>query len=148
MDNKNQVQEKSVKPLLVASITGHGKVSDANQDVDKLYGYLYQHNLQDKIAGPTMALFYSEHGGKYTVAVPLKESFPETNFVKIIKLPAIKCLFLMSTKPKLDTSFTKIKNYEKRHGISWQFPVREIYYPTKAKDKYITEIQVPIPNSV
>lgn len=64
------VIEKTTKELILF-IKNRGRLSQFNQDVDKLYTYLYQNKLQSKISGPTIGLFYSKEEGDYIAGVAL-----------------------------------------------------------------------------
>ncbi len=140
-----KIQIKIIKPVLVTSITGNGKVPKANKDIDRLYSYLYKHKLKTKIAGSTIALFYTEFGGKYEVAVPIRETIPVEGDIKIQSLPSVKCMSIIhqGNLDNIKESFDLLKKYQKEHRLKWLFPVREIYNPTQIGD-YVTEIQVPI----
>lgn len=141
------IQIKTVPPLLTVLIEGKGKIVDFNQDIDRLYRYLYQNNFQDYIAGPTIGLFYSKSGGKYIAAVPIKEAFPTEGDIKIKKLPKIKCASIIhkGSWKTIDQSFNKIFTYLKENNLQWRFPVREIYLKCEGREEeYLTEIQIPI----
>lgn len=144
--NQTDIQIKTVPPILVVSIEGNGKVADANRDIDRLYEYIYANNLQDRINGLTIALFYTEFGGKYVVAVSLKEAIPVKEDIKVKFLPEIKCVsFIHEGDPSyLDDSFKLLKEYEEENNIKWQFPVREIYLSSNKPGVYMIEIQIPI----
>lgn len=134
---------KHVLPIIVASITGEGNVAAMNSDLDQLYKYLYAHNLQDAINGPAMALFYTETGGKYIAAVPVKGAVQVPSPILVYELPAIKCLAL-TVNDDVDAGFGVLKYYQIKNGLDWYFPVREIYIPSTEPNTYLTEIQVPI----
>jgi|GEM_PF-3820201 hypothetical protein len=68
-----KVKVIETKSTLAIIIEGSGQISDFNKDVDRLYSYLYHQGFRDKIAGPLIGIFYTEFGGKYIAAVPIKE---------------------------------------------------------------------------
>lgn len=144
---ENEIKIKEIDSFLAATIEGDGKIPDFNKDVDKLYEYLYSHGYGELICGPTIGLFYTEHGGKYIVAAPVKTSKEFSGGVKLQTLPAIRCTSLLHTESAetIEESFNKLKKYRKKHKIEWVFPVREVYFPSEDKEgKYLIEIQVPI----
>jgi effector-binding domain-containing protein len=147
MKKQFQIEIKTTLAILVASIEGRGKIKDLNKDIDKLYEYIYKNNYQDKIAGPTIALFYTKSGGKYIAAVPIKEKFPIKGKIKIRKLPKIKCVSIIHQEGNIENSYNKLFTYIKKYNLNWRFPVREIYIP-RGKNKYIIEIQIPIKSSI
>jgi len=141
------VQIKTVLPILTVLIEGKGEIPNFNQDIDRLYHYLYQNNFQNYIAGPTIGLFYSETGGKYIAAVPIKKAFSTEGDIKIKKLPKIKCASIIhkGSWKTIDQSFNKIFTYLKENNLKWRFPVREIYLKCDGEEEeYLTEIQIPI----
>lgn len=141
------IEVKHVDPVLAATIEGNGKIPDFNSDIDKIYEYLYAHELGQQITGPTIGIFWTKQGGKYKVAVPVKEAIKVEGDIKIEMLPAIRCTSLLHTdSPKtIEQSFNKLQKYRKQQKMEWLFPVREIYIPSpKEKGKYYIEIQVPL----
>jgi len=141
------IKIKNIFPILVALIEGKGEISDFNKDLDRLYRYIYENNYQDKIAGPTIGLFYTKHGGKYIAAVPVKEKFPVRNNIKIRKLPRIRAVSIVhkGSWKEIEDSFNKLFEYIKAHKLVWRFPVREIYLRCDGEEKdYLTEIQIPL----
>lgn len=89
-----EIKVKEVEPVWVAYIEGWGLVENLNRDIDELYRYLHQHNLQDKITGPSMGLFFTENGGRYQAAVPIKDEIEGGDIVKTERLSVIKYLSL------------------------------------------------------
>jgi len=141
------IKIKNISPILVALIEGRGKIPDFNKDLDRLYRWLYENNYQEKIAGPTIGLFYTKFGGKYIVAVPVKEKFPVKENIKIRKLPKIRCVSIIhkGSWKNIEDSFNKLFDYIKAHKLVWRFPVREIYLRCDGEEKdYLTEIQIPL----
>lgn len=140
-----KIQIKIIKSILVTSIEGYGKIPQVNKDIDRLYEYIYKHKLEEKIAGSTIVLFYTEFGGKYEVAVPIKKAIPVKGDIKIQALPAIQCMSLIhkGSADNIDHSFSLLKKHQLTNKYQWLFPIREIYNPTDSAD-YVTEIQVPI----
>ena len=141
------IKIKNISPILVALIEGRGKIPDFNKDLDRLYRWLYANNYQEKIAGPTIGLFYTKFGGKYIVAVPVKEKFPVKEGIKIRKLPKIRCVSIIhrGSWKNIEDSFNKLFDYIKAHKLVWRFPVREIYLRCDGGEKdYLTEIQIPL----
>lgn len=142
-----QVKLKTTKPILVVSIEGIGRIPDFNKSVDRLYNYLYDKGFENKIAGSLMGLFYSESGGKYIAAVPIKEKIPVENNIKVAILPKIKCV---STLHKggyktIEEAFDRLKKYLNQRNLKLKFPVREIYINSSGKEEdYLTEIQIPL----
>lgn len=128
-------------------IEGDGKIPDFNRDVEKLYGYLYKNNLQDRIAGSLIGLFYTEFGGKYIVAVPITEDVPTQNLIKTDMLPPIQCMSIIhkGSWKTIDESYDKLKKYAKDNNLGWHFPTREIFIKADSNEEdYLTEIQVPV----
>lgn len=145
--SSHDVVVKNVDPLLGATLEASGKIPDFNRDIDKLYEYLYSHGFGDQISGPTIGLFYTEHGGRYVVAIPVKENITLEGNIKINTLPAIRCTSLLHTEgpETIEESFNKLKQYRKQHNIELVFPIREVYIPSQEKKgKYDIEIQIPI----
>lgn len=143
-----RIRIKKTKPILVAVIEGKGKIPDFNKSVDELYTYLYSSpSLKNKICGPLIGLFYSEFGGKYKAAVPIKEKIPTKRKIKVDILPAQKCIstFHRGSYKTIEEAFDRLKAYLKRKGFPLKFPVREIYIKSSGKEEnYLTEIQIPI----
>jgi effector-binding domain-containing protein len=151
MKKQSLIKIKTIPHILVASIHGRGKIKDLNKDIDKLYEYIYKNNYQDKITGPTIALFYTKSGSKYIAAVPIKEKFPTKGKIKIRKLPKIKCVSIIHREGNIENSYNRLFTYIKKYNLNWSFPVREIYIPrgkNKYTVKYIIEIQIPIKASI
>lgn len=147
MEKKAKGEIKTTSPILVAYIVDDGKIADLNRDIDVLYRYLYNNNLQDKIVGPTIALFYTEFGGKYVAAVPIKEKIPLAGSIKVGILPSVKCISAVrkGSWKMIEQSLDILKEYSRKHDLPWFFPVREIYIKTDGKESdYLTEIQMPI----
>lgn len=145
------IKIKNISPILVALIEGRGKIPDFNRDLDRLYRWLYENNYQEKIAGPTIGLFYAKHGGRYIAAVPVKEKFPVKAGIKIRKLPKIRAVSIVhrGSWKNIENSFDKLFEYIKAHNLTWRFPVREIYLRCEGEEKdYLTEIQIPLKKSV
>lgn len=143
---KNKVILKQIEPILVVKVEGDGNIQDFDRDLNKLYEYLFSHKLQNQIAGPAIGLFYTELGGKYVVAIPMKKTVTLDDSMKMDTLPSISCTSVLHTKGSetIEESFNLMKEYRKRHNIKWLFPVREIYVPSQNnKGKYNIEIQVP-----
>lgn len=142
----NEISKKHVRKINVISIVGNGQVPDFDKDVDKLYKYLYKNNLQGKISSPLIGLFYTEYGGKYIVAIPIKEEILITDGITIQELPEVDVVSIMhlGSYKTIESSFNTLKNYFKEHGLTWKFPVREIYVKSDGdENKFKTEIQVP-----
>lgn len=147
MEQSPEIQIKTTEPVKIALIEGEGKIPDFNRDVEKIYGYLYKNTLQDKIAGPLIGLFYTEFGGKYTVAVPIKEDIPTEEPIKIDTFPPVQCMSIIhkGSWKTIDESYDKLKKYAKDNNLEWHFPTREIFIKSDGdENKYLTEICVPI----
>lgn len=143
----NKIKIKNSKVTLVISIEGNGKISDFNKDVDKLYNYLYLSGFQENISGPLIGIFYTEHGGKYEAAIPIKKPIPLNDSIKIKTLPSIKCVSIIhyGCYQTINDSFNLLKDYVKEKKLLWKFPVVEYYLKSEGLEKdYLTEIQVPI----
>lgn len=142
------IKIKKTKPILVAVIEGTGKIPDFNKNVDELYAYLYSSpELKTKIDGPLIGLFYSEFGGKYKAAVPIKEEIPVKGKIKIEILPAQRCIFTFhkGSYKTIDKAFERLRTYLKKKNLTLKFPVREIYLKSTGNEEdYLTEIQIPI----
>lgn len=93
--DEQEITSKTTEPQLVVLIEGKGKIPDFNKDVDRLFEYLYENNLQSKIAGPLIGIFYSEFGGKYLAAVPLEENIEVNEKIKMQTLPGIECITVL-----------------------------------------------------
>jgi len=142
-----EIVVKHVDPMLVVTLKGNGEIPDFNKDIDKVYEYLYAQGLGEQISGPTIGLFWTKQGGKYLVAVPVKEHINVEGDIRIDTLPEMQCTSLLHTDgpETIQESFNKLQKYRRQHKMSWIFPVREIYIPSsQEKGKYDTEIQVPI----
>ena len=141
------ISQKIVDPILVALINGIGSIEDFNRDSDKLFEYLYSNNFRTEIAGPLVGIFYTEFGGRYKTAIPIKKIILVPDPIQIQNLPKITCLSLVhqGSWKTINNSFEKIKRYEEENNIAWQFPVREVYLKSDGDEKdYRTEIQVSI----
>jgi effector-binding domain-containing protein len=141
-----EIQIKDIESIKIAYIEGNGKVGELNQDIDKLYGELHKHNLQHFINGSAMGIFYTEAGGKYLAAVPVKDPLPRGSKLKYKLLPPINCMSVVHTGSvdAIEESFNKLKQYQLQHNLKWNFPVREIYVPKNRGEGFDIEIQVPL----
>lgn len=145
----DEIQIKVVPSFIVVGIENEGVLVDFNRDLDRVFGYLYENNLEGNIAGPGMGLFFSEFGsGKYIAAVPVANKiFSVIEDIRLISLPEIECAFLVhrGSYSTIQNSFDRLKQYFRRHRFQWGFPVRELYLKTSGpEEEFLTEIQVPV----
>lgn len=142
-----KIETKTIEPILVVSIEGTGQIPDFNKDVDRLYSYLYNYGFKDKIAGPLIGLFFTEFGGKYIVAIPIKEIIPVKNDTKIAVLSKIKCISKLhkGSYRTIEEAFDRLKKYLTEKHLEFKFTVREIYINNTGKEEdYLTEVQIPL----
>jgi DNA-binding transcriptional MerR regulator len=148
MSESMNVQEKDVRPMLVAGIRTKGKYSDCG----KLFGTLFRQARGAAGGSPMMLHFdteYKENDADFEACVPLKA----TRSIKgafVRELPGGRCVSLIHKGPyeELGRSYERITRYMNERGYRVSVPSREIYLKGPGMifrgnpRKYVTEIQM------
>lgn len=136
-----RIKIKKTKQILAVVTEGRGKILDFNKSIDELYTYLYSSlEFKSKINGPLIGLFYSEFGGKYKAAVPIKEKIPVKGKIKIDLLPEQKCVCTIhkGSYRTIEEAFRRLKAYLKEKNLKLRFPVREVYTKINRKRRKLS----------
>ncbi|MEM9643505.1 MAG: MerR family transcriptional regulator [Planctomycetota bacterium] len=151
--SEHTVEEKTIDPVLVASVRMKGKYQDCGPGFGKIgraFGRF--------ICGKPMMLFhdgeYRADDANFEVAMPIKKGQP-TDEIDVHELPGGRCLSLVHLGPyeELKRSYEKIMKYADTQGVKYQIPTREVYHKGPGMifrgnpKKYVTEIQLLIENA-
>ena len=144
------VEEKTLEPLLVASVRMQGKYSDCGTGFSKI-----GRKFGRFICGKSMLLHhdseYREDDANFDVVMPIKKGESVDDIV-VSELPGGRCLSLMHLGPyeELRHSYAKIMDHANEQGITYSTPTREVYHKGPGMifkgnpKKYLTEIQLMI----
>ncbi|WP_419189557.1 MerR family transcriptional regulator [Stieleria marina] len=142
-----EVEEKTVDPMLVASIRMKGKYSDCGSGFGKIGRKFGRH-----ICGKAMMLHhdgeYKADDADFEAAMPIKKG-TSTDEISVHQLPGGRCLSLMHLGPyeELRRSYEKMLTYISSKDMTCSMPTREVYHKGPGMifrgnpKKYLTEIQ-------
>lgn len=145
-----EIMEKTVEPVLVASIRFKGKYSDCSNAFSRL-----GRSLGRRIAGHFFNLYYDEgykeNDADIESCVPIRQP-KEVEGITIRTVPGGRCLSLLHRGPydEVGPSYEKIMAYAQEKNLTLQGPAREIYLKGPGMffkgnpKKYLTEIQIPL----
>jgi effector-binding domain-containing protein len=151
---EQNVVVKKVDAQKVASVRG---VVPTYSDIDRLFNelcpYLEQHKAQ--WVGPPIAVYYDmEYKDKdvdIEVAVPIANSIPATDRIKVGDLPAVEqmaCLIHQGPYETIGESYKALMAWAEANGYQIAGPDREVYLKSHgdASDpsEFITELQLPV----
>lgn len=147
---------KKIEIMTVASVRGilpnYGEISKLFKD---LCPYLSKKRIN--FCGPPMALYfdteYKEKNVDAAIAIPVTGNFPETEKIKLQKLPQVDqmaCIIHQGPYEKLHDTYQVILTWIEDNGYQITGVNREIYL--KGPDdvqkgitaEYITELQIPV----
>jgi effector-binding domain-containing protein len=145
---------KKVAAQKVASVRG---VVPTYGDIDQLFNelcpYLEQHKAQ--WIGPPIAVYhdmeYMEKDVDIEVAVPIANSIPTTDRIKVAELPAVEqmaCLIHRGPYETIGESYKALMAWAEANGYQIAGPDREVYLqgpePGRSPEEFITELQLPV----
>ena len=142
------VEEKTIEPMLVASVRMKGKYSDCGSGFSKI-----GRKFGRFICGKPMMLHhdaeYHADDANFDAAMPIKKG-ESTDEIVVQELPGGRCLSLMHLGPydELSRSYEKILKHAKANGFEYSIPTREVYHKGPGMifrgnpKKYLTEIQL------
>jgi DNA-binding transcriptional MerR regulator len=145
-----EVEEKTIDPMLVASIRMKGKYSDCGSGFGKIGRKFGRH-----LCGKAMLLHhnaeYRADDADFDAAMPIKKG-ESTDEINVVDLPGGQCLSLMHLGPyeEIHRSYETILKYAASRKIKHAMPTREIYHKGPGMifrgnpKKYLTEIQLMI----
>lgn len=145
-----EVVEKTVKPLMVASIRFKGKYGDCSKAFSQL-----GRSMGRRIAGHFFNLYYDkgyqENDADIESCVPISRPV-EIEGIPIRTLPAIQCLSLLHRGPydEVGPTYEKLRACAREKNLKLTIPCREIYLKGPGMffkgnpKKYLTEVQIPI----
>ncbi|MGB7344603.1 MAG: MerR family transcriptional regulator [Pirellulaceae bacterium] len=149
-DASYQVEEKTIEPMLIASVRMKGKYSDCGSGFGKIGRKFGRH-----ICGKSMMLHhdceYRSDDANFEAAMPIKKG-ESTDEIEVRELPGGRCLSLMHLGPyeELSRSYEKIIKHAATQNIEHLIPTREVYHKGPGMifrgnpKKYLTEIQFMI----
>jgi DNA-binding transcriptional MerR regulator len=145
-----EIQERDVKPILVAAIRMQGCYGDCGKGFAKLGKLVGRH-----ISGKPMCVFYDgeyrEGDANYDTCFPIRKPV-EVDGVSVRELPAIRCLSCLHRGPytELRNTYARLMKYVHEHGYKVLLPTREVYLKGPGMiffgnpKRFVTEIQLPI----
>ncbi len=149
-----EVVIKEVAPLKVASIREVVPTySDVGPLFGELFGYLDQHGI--KPTGIPLAMYhddeYRERDVDIEAVVPVSQSLPESERVKVRQLPAVKqmaCVIHQGDYHSIGEAYNALMTWMEANGYRICGPTRENYIrgPESGSDtsSYVTEVQAPV----
>ena len=147
-------QIKNVSPQYVLLLKGKSSVQTIGQDMgsmyDKIYGYLETNTINP--VGPPIALYFSEPGPEWeiAVAVPVPDGTMGQGAIESTTLPGGKMVSTMHIGPyeKLNESWSALSDWMKNGKYNPAGPGREVYLlgPPQESDpvKFRTELLWPL----
>ena len=142
------VEEKTVQPMLVATISMVGKYSDCGSGFAAIGRKMGRH-----ICGKAMLLIhdteYRSDDANFEAAMPVRKG-QSVDKIEVRELPGGSCLSLMHHGPydELGRSYEKLLRFAKENAFQFSQPTREIYHKGPGMifrgnpKKYLTEIQL------
>ena len=144
------VEEKTLKPMVVAGVRMKGRYSDCGQAFSKLGKLVGRY-----ICGKPMLLHYDdeyhENDADFEPCFPIRKAI-EVDGLSVHELGAARSVSLLHLGPydQLGRSYAKVFQYAKQRGHEIALPTREVYIKGPGiifkgnPKKYLTEIQLPI----
>jgi len=149
-DTNYTVLEKSLEPMLIASVRMTGKYSECGRGFSQI-----GRHFGPLICGKPMMLCHDEEfraeDANFEVAMPIKRK-KDAKGIEVRELGGGRCLSLMHLGPyeELSRSYEKILTHAKQQGADYVVPSREVYHKGPGMifrgnpKKYLTEIQLLI----
>ena len=149
-----QIKVKNVPPQTVLLLKGKSSVEKIGHDMgamyEQVYGYLERKGIGP--AGPPIALYFSEPGPEWiiAVAVPVPEGTPGQGAIESTTLSGGKMVSAMHIGPyeKLSDSWETLSAWVKKKEYQPAGPGREVYLlgPPQEKDpaKFRIELLWPV----
>ena len=150
-ENKFQVAEKRIEPLLVAGLRMKGRYEESGRAFSRLGRTLGRH-----ASGKPLTLYhdgeYREEDADFEPCLPLRAPVSAPDEIHVRTLPAATCLCVLHRGPysQLGRSYKKVLAEAKRRGAAIVLPTREIYIKGPGMifrgdpRRYLTEIQIPL----
>lgn len=147
---------KKLEATQVASVRdivpSYGEVSRL---FNELFSYLARHRVQ--FASPPLTIYhdaeYMEMDADLEVAVPITETIPTTQRIKVQVLPEIEqaaCLIHKGPYEDFHLAYRALMNWVEANGYQITWPNREVYLRGPGDGNkidpsaYVTEIQLPV----
>lgn len=152
-----EVIVKRVEPLLVASV--RTVIPDREQiapTLDRLFDEVSGHVRRSggKAAGPALDLWYDpkqvEQDMNVEAAVPIAQPIPETDRVRVQRLPGVEMMASTTHHGPFDglrTALEAVVRWAGENGYGLASPFREVYLQYERDgdpNDYVTEIQYPL----
>jgi effector-binding domain-containing protein len=150
-------QNVVIKKVDVQKVTSVRGVVPTYNDIDRLFNELYPYLMEKnaQIAGPPIAVYhdmeYMEKDVDIEVAVPIANSIPTTDRIKVAELSAIEqaaCLLHRGPYETIGESYKALMAWAETNGYQIAGPDREIYLqgpePSRSPEEFITELQLPV----
>ena len=149
-DSNEQVQEKTLDPVLVAGVRIRGKYSDCGKGFAKIGKSLGRY-----ICGKPLCLYYDgeyrEDDADFEACIPIRNA-AEAEGIDVRELPGGRCVALLHRGPyeEMTRSYKKILAYVEEKEYRVALPTREVYLKGPGMifrgnpEKYLTEIQMLI----
>lgn len=147
----NQVEEKTLEPMLIAGVRMKGKYCDCGNGFAKLGRAVGRY-----ACGKPMNLYYDgeyrEDDADMEPCFPVRAAAKESPGISIRELPGGRCAALLHRGPydELGRSYEKLFAYIEQKGYKTLLPSREVYLKGPGMifrgnpKKYLTEIQILI----
>jgi DNA-binding transcriptional MerR regulator/effector-binding domain-containing protein len=144
------VEEKALRPVLVAGIRMKGKYSDCGTGFARLGKAMGRH-----IAGKALCLYYDgeyrEDDANFEPCFPIRKEIT-VDGVSVHRLPGGKCLSLVHRGPydQLGRSYARVLSEAKGRSANVLLPTREVYLKGPGiifkgnPRNYLTEILLPL----
>lgn len=148
--SNDQVEEKTIEPILVASIRMKGKYSDCGRGFGKIGRRFGRH-----LCGKPMMLHhdseYRAEDANFEVAMPIKKG-ESVDEIEVQQLPGGPCLSLMHRGPydEISHAYERLLKYAKSNDLRYAPVTREVYHKGPGvifkgnPKKYLTEIQLMV----
>ena len=150
MQQGDQVQEKSLDPILIAGVRMKGRYAECAKGFAKIgraFGRF--------IVGPCMLLHYDteykEADADFEACMPVKQA-KDVDGVSVRELSGVRCVTILHKGPydQMGPSYARVIKYAKDKGYAIASPTREVYLKgpgmifKRNPKNYLTEIQIPI----
>ena len=148
--NIDQIEEKTVEPMLIAGVRVRGKYSDCGNGFAQI-----GRRFGRKICGACFLLHYDseyrENDADFEACMPIRDGVSRDG-IDVRELPGGRCVSLVHQGPytEMGRSYAKIFKYVHEKHYAPAVPTREIYLKGPGMifkgnpKKYLTEIQVLI----
>jgi DNA-binding transcriptional MerR regulator len=144
----DQIEEKTLEPMLIAGVRMRGKYSDCGNGFAQI-----GRRFGRKICGPSFLLHYDseyrENDADFEACMPIRDGVGRDG-IDVREIPGGRCVSLMHQGPydEMGRSYAKVFKYVHENHYTPAIPTREVYLKGPGMifkgnpKKYVTEIQV------